>query len=192
MSEYRVIKQRIAEALKWKSQQVEPPKIAELLRKFNVPYERLKRRNRGLQSKSTRLYTNTKLTNAQEEAILLYLRRCEEIGVHPRVYTLAATANSILKRAYQDPLTPLLIVSKMWPIRFKQRHLELFTKRAKALHALRAAAHDIDEIQGWFDQLREVKVKHGFHPSDIWNMDETGFRISVARSQKVLSQNRQT
>ena len=168
-----------------------PPKIAELARKFKVPYERLKRRNRGLPSKSTRLHTSTKLTNVQEEAILLYLRRCEEIGLQPRLYTLRATANSVLKQAHQNPLTPPPTVSKMWPLRFRERHPQLFTKRAIPLDASRAAAHNIDEIQGWFNRLLEVKVKHGFHPSDIWNMDETGFRIGIARAQKVLSQNRQ-
>ena len=50
----------------------------------------------------------------------------------------------------------------------------------------------MDEIREWFNKLLAVRQQYCFQPSDIWNMDETGFRIGVARDQKVLSLNKQT
>ena len=50
----------------------------------------------------------------------------------------------------------------------------------------------MDEIQAWFEQLLQLRYKHCFYPSDIWNMDETGFQIGVARAQKVLTQSYQS
>jgi hypothetical protein len=43
-------------------------------------------------------------------------------------------------------------------------------------------------MEGWFEKLHAVIQKHGITPENIWNMDETGFRIGTSKSQYVLTE----
>ena len=131
VSEYQKIERRISEALEWRKQQPKPPSLTEVAAKFDVPYSRLHRRSKGRNSKSTILNPSRKLTNEQEEAILLYLRSGEDIGLLPTVTTLTAAANAVLQRSHHDPLTPPLTVGKNWSQRFIQRHPELSIARKR-------------------------------------------------------------
>ena len=80
-SEYQLIEARIAEALQWREEQPQKPPLTEIASIFKVLYLRLIRRSKGRKSRLEGLNNLRKLTNEQEEAILLYLRRCEEIGL---------------------------------------------------------------------------------------------------------------
>lgn len=62
-------------------------------------------------------------------------------------------------------------------------------KRKQApLEAVRAAAYDLSDIEGWFEKLHAVIQEHGITPENIWNMDDTGFRIGTSKSQYVLTE----
>ena len=50
----------------------------------------------------------------------------------------------------------------------------------------RKNAHDPEAIQKWYDMLQEIIIKYGIVPEDISNVDETGFRVGVGRSHKVI------
>jgi hypothetical protein len=43
--------------------------------------------------------------------------------------------------------------------------------------------HDPDELLWHFERFRDVRDKHEIHTADIYNFDETGFRIKVGRTQ---------
>jgi hypothetical protein len=43
-------------------------------------------------------------------------------------------------------------------------------------------------MEGWFEKLHAVIQKHGITPENIWNVDETGFRIGTSKSQYVLTE----
>lgn len=188
MSEYLEIEDRIAEAMEWKSEHPNACPITKLAEMFDVPYQRLNHRLHKRNSKSTRMQTNLKLDEVQEEALISYLKRCDKIGVPVRLNQLAISANSILKRSHSDLSTPPPRVSKMWASRWKQRHPEWHIKRTTPLESARAGAHDVEDIQWWFDKYKAICDEHGIQPPDVWNMDETGFRIGIARDQLVLTQ----
>jgi len=46
----------------------------------------------------------------------------------------------------------------------------------------------VKDIQWWFDKYKAICDEHGIQPPDVWNMDETGFRIGIARDQLVPTQ----
>ncbi|KAL2125756.1 hypothetical protein VTI74DRAFT_2848 [Chaetomium olivicolor] len=57
----------------------------------------------------------------------------------------------------------------------------------KRLQAERQDAEDPIRIAQYFQQLQNVVAEEGILPQDIWNMDETGFRIGVGKDQLIVT-----
>jgi len=189
-SEYQQIEERIAEAMDYRSHPQNtqnPVKITELATMFNVPYQRLQRRLQGHNSRSTRAPTNMRLSSDQEEAILSYMRRCERLGVCVRARAITISANSILRRSHEGD-TPAPIVNERWTLRFLQRHPSFVKKKQIDLEAQRVAAYDLKDTEEWFRQLSRLIQDHSIQPEDLWNMDESGFRIGVSKGYYILTE----
>ena len=79
------------------------------------------------------------------------------------------------------------MVSKIWSLHFLQRHHPKYIiKKRKSLSILRKLTHNKEDIQAHFKRFRETKMKYGILKEDIYNMNETGFRIDVGRVHKVI------
>ena len=57
----------------------------------------------------------------------------------------------------------------------------------KRLQAERQDAEDPVRIAEYFDKLQDIISGYGIPASDIWNMDETGFRIGVGKDQLIIT-----
>jgi hypothetical protein len=187
MAKYAEEEARINAALLWREETEFEGPLTTLAKEFRVSYKRLQRRARGLKSKSTRQPANRKLDNAQEEALITWLKRCDKIGVSARVIDVHKTANSILARCHNLE-GPAPNVSKMWVSRFISRHPEWYKRPSRSLDAVRAAAEQPARIGLWYSRFEEIVRAEGIPPEDIWNMDETSFRVGIARTQHVLTQ----
>jgi hypothetical protein len=153
---YLLQEEQIARAVKELKQQ-EFPNISATARKFDVPYQRLKRRFHGGHSKSTRPPTNRKLNSDQEYALKESIKRLDHIGVNLRVRDVATTANSILERNKQ-PLT----ATRHWAKNYLARNKDLHVVKQKPIEPARKETHStIDPIFTGFEQLHEVVEKHG-------------------------------
>ena len=51
----------------------------------------------------------------------------------------------------------------------------------------RKQAHDPVDIYSWFERTKAVMDALAIQPSDLYNIDETGFRIRVAGSQWIIT-----
>jgi hypothetical protein len=51
----------------------------------------------------------------------------------------------------------------------------------------RIVAQQIEEISKFFEVFLETIIKYGVQPSDMWNFDETGFRIGIGGNVQVGS-----
>jgi hypothetical protein len=184
MSEsYFALKEQIDNALNTITDN-QKPNIAKLSRDFCVPYQRLRARwlGRGCRTGGQ----NKALKDCEELALCQILDRMEKTGIHAWYHMIAGFANSILKRAYPNSVTPPT-VSKLWAQRFLNRHPEYFVKKQKPLAADRMNTHDPDELLRHFERFRDVRDKYGIHITDTYNFDETGFRIRVGRAQRIIT-----
>jgi hypothetical protein len=148
------------------------PNFSAAARKYRVPIGRVRRRFFGSSSKIDTGGCNKVLSDAQEQALCLYIDRLDELGAPIRQHMLAKAANSILKDTG--------IHRKVGPrkaSRFLKRHSEYRLRKQNPLAADRKNTHDPAHIQKWYTQLQAVD-KFGIQPGDIYNMDETGFRIA--------------
>ena len=157
--------------------------VAQCARYFGLNCRRLARRISGLNSKSTRRPTNQRLNEAQEITILDYIQSLDDACMSPSPSLITGAVSYIIQKA--DGLaTP---VGQHWWTRFHKRHPELFKRRQRPLAAARKDAYDIEELEHFYRKLKEAVDRYGIQQADMWNMDETGFRIGVGRTRLVIS-----
>lgn len=132
--------------------------------------------------------TKTKLTAEQEEGLKTYLLRLDEIGLSAKVDHIRGLANSILAKAHageagEDPPT----VGYHWPKRFLDRMDGLYKVKEKPLDIQRLISHDCEGLLDWYSRFERLRQQYGVVDEDIWNFDETGFRIGMGRNQWIIT-----
>ena len=177
---------RIQEALTY-LEQFPAAKIATVAREFGVPRGRLLRRLDGKPPKKGRPAANTKLSIAEERALCHYIDRLDKINLAVRPEFVTDAANHILReRAPQANRGNPPVVGPSWTTRFLRRHK--YGKRLqRKLHADRQASEDLSQVTEYFQRLSDVYQGEGILPEDIWNMDETGFRIGIGKNEMIVT-----
>jgi hypothetical protein len=162
-------------------------KIATVAREFGVSRGRLRSRIEGYLPKKGLPAANKRLSDPEEKALCLYIDRLDRINLSVRPEFITSAANYILKeRASKSILEEPPLVGPNWTTRFIQRH-RYFKQRQKKMNSDRQSSENIPRVQEYFKQLQEVCAKEGITPDDIWNMDETGFRIGVGKDQLIVT-----
>lgn len=177
---------RVEEALNYLDQ-FPVAKVATVARQFDIPRSRLRRRQQGISSKFGRTSATTKLLNEEEVAICRYIDRLDKINFAVRVEFITDAANSILReRLGPEAPDSAITVGKHWATRFIQRHG--YTRMLqKKVDSNRKASEDTERTISYFQQLEEVINTYGIPVADIWNMDETGFRIGIGKDQLIVT-----
>ncbi|KAM4067518.1 DDE superfamily endonuclease [Hirsutella rhossiliensis] len=121
---------------------------------------------------------------AQEKALCRYIDRLDNVNLAVRVEFVTDAANCILRERSGQSGAPT--VGLNWTSRFLKRH-GYFKKRQKKLHAERQVSEDITRVNEYFQRLQQVVEDNGIPAEDIWNMDETGFRIGVGKDQLIVT-----
>lgn len=106
----------------------------------------------------------------------------------PRLRMVALAANSILKQCHTDPNTPPPQVSAHWAERWRDRNPTWFKRRQKPQELSRAVAEELGDLTSWYEKYHAICEEHGIQPSDIWNMDESSFRVGIAKAKYVLTE----
>lgn len=58
--------------------------------------------------------------------------------------------------------------------------------KQKSIELVRKLAHDPAVLLNWFQRFEALRTQFGVCNEDIWNFDETGFRIGVGKSQWIV------
>lgn len=163
------------------------PNIAALAREFAVPVGRLRRRYQGRPSNLDKTPVNKMLDDAQEGAIIRWIRQLDSLYSPPTPKMIEDCANQILQRNVGSDELPRQ-VSKSWVYRFIDRlPADLNLTKQRPIDKKRLEAEDIGLLQHWFDSLEPIIAK--ISPKNIYNFDETGFQLGQGKSQKVVTAN---
>ena len=83
--------------------------------------------------------------------------------------------------------------SQSWVTKFIKHQLtEFHTITTKPISRQRTTAHNESVVIDWFKRYKEFLQKHGLlqehsiKPGNLWNMDETGFRVGIPGGEQVL------
>jgi hypothetical protein len=156
---------------------------------FRVPVRRLRARWAGQQSKQERPGTNKRLSEDEELVVCLYLDRLEAIGTAARKQMITGCANDILRRGFtpSESDTEPPKVGLHWTRRFLERHPEFKVRKQRNIDSNRKNAHDPESFEDWFRRYKALVDEKGIQPGDIYNFDETGFRIGVGKDQWIVT-----
>jgi len=172
-------------------EELEKPNIAKLARDFRVPQGRLQARIEGRASRSERGGTNRLLSEAEEAAVCLYLKRLDTIGTSTRVPMVTGCANRILEKRTRfsgsEESTRPMKVGPTWTARFLKRHPEFHIRKQKTIDFDRKKADNQSNLLEWFEQYKSICDKNEIQNTDIYNFDETGFRIGIGRDQWIIT-----
>ncbi|EKV16788.1 hypothetical protein PDIG_18900 [Penicillium digitatum PHI26] len=92
-------------------------------------------------------------------------------------------ANAILKKAGEDR-----VVGHNWAYRFITRLPPGFNYITQHLkEKSRVDSEDYGALLLWFNNLTQVMKHHQFLPHEIFNWDETGYRIGKGKARKVIT-----
>jgi hypothetical protein len=186
--EYKKIEEAIAQAVEAYSTN-KSQKISVLARQFDVPYRRLKRRLDGQDSRSTRQPSNKLLTDDQESAIVTWIQYLDRIGAPATTDMLRNCANSILQRNHPDE-NPPPVVGPNWPYRFTKRLPDQYKRIIqKPIDPKRLTAESLAGVQVWFERLNMTMKQYKIGPSNLYNMDETGFQYGRGKKEYVITAN---
>ena len=78
-------------------------------------------------------------------------------------------------------------VGQLWLKRFLKRNPEFHIRKQKPLAADRKDSHNLEDMTEYFNKLERCMKDNGINELDVWNMDETGFRIGCGRAQMVIT-----
>jgi hypothetical protein len=116
-----------------------------------------------------------------------WIKRVDDIGAPPTVDLVTNCANSILQRANPNQEPPP-VVGPNWAYRFIERLPNQYKRiKQKPIDPKRLLSEDIGVIQTWFDRLQILIDTHKITPANIWNFDETGFRIGQGKNESVVT-----
>lgn len=153
-------------------------------REFNISPRLFQRRLHG---HTKRKAVNMRLSTAQELALKEYIEFLDNIELSIRLPLIRGAANHLLQLQYSSSSTLAPRVGKCWTGRFMKRNPQFFMKKGKPLAAERKNAHNVVDIQAYFSQFHSVTETLGIPPDDMWNMDETGFRVGCGVAHLVVT-----
>ena len=156
--------------------------IAACARAKGVDKTALQRRVAGKASYFNRAPPGNRALNpAQEQAVCEFIELRSSFDIRCRLEVIRRCANSILKAAGETR-----VVSRDWPTRFVTRHPEFHKRKQKPLASIRK---DIEwlELLARHEEFHKLRAEWGIPAEDVWNMDETGFRIGVGKTRWVIS-----
>ncbi len=163
------------------------PNISRLARDEDVPYQRLLARYHGRPTLFKKSGGHFKLNERQNFVLREFIRFLDELGVSARVPHVVRCVNTILLADYKDLSLPPPIVTVRWVRAWIKRQDDIFVRRQRQLDLERVLAHDINGIQKWFNGFIKLITDYGIDPADIWNFDETGFRIGIGKDQWIIT-----
>ena len=169
-------------------------KISLLAREFDVPYQRLRARLAGRGLRDNCGGGGKLLDEVQEKVLISYLQKMKDTGIYAKQYMLDGIANWLLAEEHKaaDPTTPPPTIGVNWSTRWLKRHPEWKAKKMQPLDLNRLNAEDVNVLTEWYLQFYNAMAQFGILPSDLYNFDETGFRIDIGRRQKILTSDSQT
>jgi hypothetical protein len=121
--------------------------VREAASHFTVPEATLRRRLRGIPSRSETRANGLKLDAIKEESLLKWILSMDLRGLAPRHATVREMANFLLARRGS---TPVLSVGANWVTKFVKRHPELSSSFSRSYNYERAKCEDPKLIIEWF------------------------------------------
>src|SRR5437762_4693490 len=147
----------------------------EAARVWQVPIKRLKSRAQGAKPRTANGGNNVLLNTVEEGALWAWVGRRCALGMHVNAKAIYHAANEILTLNGKEPNA-----TRRWAKRWKKRHPgRIRGVNAKTRTTQRREAESYNDLEMWYCLTEEAIEQYHISPENLYNMDETGFRVGV-------------
>jgi len=163
---------------------------------YCVPRQTLRRRIEGGKSRTAGHEYQMALTISQENMLVEWLKVVGTRGIPMTIRTLRDYAGMIAGHDVGESLITFVLFAfifmmfyssgETWPRRFRERHPNIKIRWTAQLERCRAIALNETVVTHHFNLLEEVVNKYEIKPQNMYNMDEKGVQLGVARREAVL------
>jgi hypothetical protein len=159
-------------------------KIATAARIYKVNANSLRsNRLRANHTKTTHGGHNKILSEAQIKAIYKYVEDSYHAGYGTSKQMVFMAICHLRAAEIPSKKGP----SWRWFQTFMNTYPNLFrVVKTKAIARVRVTTHDISTVENWFTEYLAWCTQHNIQPQDVYNFDESGFRVGVAPGEEVV------
>lgn len=125
---------------------------------------------------------NATLTQAQEAKLVDYIEFLDTKSNKVRLHEVNQAANKILYHAGQDRT-----VSRHFLSCFLKQHPDFLVQKQKLFAVAQKNAHDLDAMLKRFHEYKNLRREYDILDDNVWNFDETRFRIRVSQAQLIIT-----
>ena len=158
---------------------------------LGLPKSSITRRVNGGSSRSQARQQQQKLSYAQENVLLKWIKELTISGYSPGHRLLKEIAEELrTKRTYDLDnaslnsleLPPQYTLGRDWVPRFILRHPHLTVAIGRRIESVRMDGATKPVLDAWFDAYKKVVQEQGIKQENTYNMDESGFSIGTMES----------
>jgi DDE superfamily endonuclease len=186
---------RMLQALHYLSTHPEISKNS-IARQFQLPLSTFKARAAGRLTRHNAHVDQQRCTPGEESALIRWCQDLSAGGYPVRLDMLREMGEYLLNKRVVGRWEPAnedhISLGIHWPRRFLARSSCLKAVLSKTIDHTRSQACTRDNFQRWFDAFHTVIQQHQSTASDIYNIDETGFRMGDTGRQYVIVDNKTT
>lgn len=154
-------------------------------RTYNVPLSTLVHRLQG--RKPREAIRHQKLTADEEKLLIERIVSMDERGYPLRMDSMKRAAEVILARRDGSRSSPPTMGSN-WVFRFVNRHPDIKDRYSRSYaKGKRETRGSPEVIREWFERVRSTIEKYSIAWEDVYNFDETGFRMGMIHAAKVVT-----
>lgn len=159
----------------------EKPSVRKFARQYRLVDTTLRRRIGGARANQIAQSKMQKLNPKQEEALARWILQMGAWGWRPRVTQIRFMATELLRKNQSEDELGI-----NWVQKFLCRHPELASMLRQPRDKEHPLMYDEGKYTSWFQLYLEVLEQYGFHPADVWNMEEQGFAMAAQGKIRVI------
>jgi len=154
-----------------------------------VPESTLRNRLAGHTSCSGAHEHRQNLSSAEEKTLVKWLSNLTRAGFPTSPALLVEMAEEVRRSRFKlrEGLPPQLQpLGKNWSLKFCTRHPEIKGVWTRQIERARYDGVNCETLSRWFDAVRALMDEHRYAPSQIYNMDESGFAVGTSQASRAL------
>ena len=115
---------------------------------------------------------------------MTWIKRLDQIGIPLRLAHVRDMVTVLVRK--RSTTSTGITIGQHWITRFLNRHPEISARIATRIDHQRQVGGKPEGIKSFFDRLCEVRSRYRIQAEDIWDADEKGFALGMAKGGKVL------
>jgi hypothetical protein len=156
---------------------------------YAVPESTLRNRLAGHTSCSSAHEHRQNLSSAEEKTLVRWLSNLTRAGFPASPALLVEMAEEVRRSRFKlgdGPSPQLRPLGKHWSLKFRARHPDIKGVWTRQIERARYDGVNSDALSKWFDAVRAIMDEHQYGPSQIYNMDESGFAVGTSQTSRAL------